>query len=288
MSGEVVGWAMKQITGSPVSKLVLVKLADNSNEEGVCWPSVGLLVKHTELSERAVREHLRILELKGFIRVIPRKTDADRNRSNVYRMMMGGQEVHPAGGAGGGGTTPGEPAPPAPSMGAPGAGRTLTKKNRQNRQMNPASGDAAIKEGLEKRKHLIADYVPGDDAKGRAIKYWSARDRTDLVEAVDDQVDRFLAHHRGNGSRMADWDSVWQTWYCNAVQYTKPPQGFKSKEVAFEDCGHRSWIKRLEVFNGKTDSPKGTWSQKWGPMPGKPGCKVPPAAEAAFNRGERE
>ena len=39
MSGKVVGWAMEQITGSPTAKLVLIKLADNANEHGICWPS---------------------------------------------------------------------------------------------------------------------------------------------------------------------------------------------------------------------------------------------------------
>jgi hypothetical protein len=58
---------MKQVTGSPTTKLVLVKLADNANEEGLCWPSMKKLVDHTELSERAVRKHLMVLEKMGLI-----------------------------------------------------------------------------------------------------------------------------------------------------------------------------------------------------------------------------
>jgi hypothetical protein len=75
MSGEVVGWAMKQVTGSPTSKLVLVKLADNANEEGLCWPSMKKLVDHTELSERAVRKHLLVLEKMGLIFIERRNID---------------------------------------------------------------------------------------------------------------------------------------------------------------------------------------------------------------------
>ncbi|HEX4302849.1 MAG TPA: helix-turn-helix domain-containing protein [Rhizomicrobium sp.] len=67
MSGEVVGWAMKQHTGSPAAKLVLVKLADNANEQGVCWPSIDLMVSHTELAQSTVYKHLAALESMGLI-----------------------------------------------------------------------------------------------------------------------------------------------------------------------------------------------------------------------------
>ena len=49
MSGKVVGWAMELRTGSPITKLVLVKLADNANEEGTCWPSISKIMAHSEL-----------------------------------------------------------------------------------------------------------------------------------------------------------------------------------------------------------------------------------------------
>lgn len=71
MSGRVVGWAMKQRTGSPAAKLVLAKLADNSNEEGLCWPSIDLLVEHTELGQSTVYKHLAALEEVGLITSVP-------------------------------------------------------------------------------------------------------------------------------------------------------------------------------------------------------------------------
>jgi len=87
MSGKVVGWAMEQRTGSPVAKLVLVKLADNANEEGICWPSVPLIVEHTELSDRAVRKHLRALEEAGLISVESRNNNGQQI-ANVYRLAV--------------------------------------------------------------------------------------------------------------------------------------------------------------------------------------------------------
>ncbi|HEY8948468.1 MAG TPA: helix-turn-helix domain-containing protein [Rhizomicrobium sp.] len=87
MSGKVVGWAMEQQTGSPTTKLVLVKLADNANEQGYCFPSVGLIVTHTELSDKAVRIHLRNLEDLGLIKVIREKV-GNAHLQNQYQLNV--------------------------------------------------------------------------------------------------------------------------------------------------------------------------------------------------------
>jgi len=47
---------------SPAQKAVLISLADNANDDGVCWPSVATIGARTCLSERAVRNALRWLE----------------------------------------------------------------------------------------------------------------------------------------------------------------------------------------------------------------------------------
>jgi hypothetical protein len=68
MSGRVVGWAMEQGTGSPAAKLVLVKLADNATEEGLAWPSVGLIKEHTEQGQSTVYRCLANLEALNLIK----------------------------------------------------------------------------------------------------------------------------------------------------------------------------------------------------------------------------
>lgn len=47
---------------SPAQKSVLISLADNANDDGVCWPSVARIAERTCLSERAVRNAIRWLE----------------------------------------------------------------------------------------------------------------------------------------------------------------------------------------------------------------------------------
>jgi len=62
MSGKIVGWAFKQNTGSSTAKLVLVKLAEHSDMNGLTYPSIKLMVRETELAQSTVYNCLRKLE----------------------------------------------------------------------------------------------------------------------------------------------------------------------------------------------------------------------------------
>ncbi|SBS37118.1 hypothetical protein VTO7225_02641 [Vibrio toranzoniae] len=59
-------------TGSPISKLVLLKLADNADARGVCFPSLNYLAQYCEVSVRTVKRHLNELEKQGFVKRIKR------------------------------------------------------------------------------------------------------------------------------------------------------------------------------------------------------------------------
>jgi hypothetical protein len=43
--------AMAIKTGNPIRKLVLIKLADNANDSGECWPSYKHIADHCECSK---------------------------------------------------------------------------------------------------------------------------------------------------------------------------------------------------------------------------------------------
>ena len=92
-------WRIDWLT--PSQKLVLISLADQANDEGVCWPSVKTLGVRTCLSERAIRAALRSLEETGLL-----ETDKRDGRSSYYT-------VTPANGA------PRQMAPPGTSCRAP-------------------------------------------------------------------------------------------------------------------------------------------------------------------------
>lgn len=99
---------------SAPQKAVLISLADNANDDGVCWPSVAKIAMRTCLSERAVRNALRWLEEAKIV-----TTHQRTGRSTYYT-------VTPASYAPGTACTPAPHAapprhvvPPTPAPGAP-------------------------------------------------------------------------------------------------------------------------------------------------------------------------
>ena len=78
-------WALSFPGISPAAGKVLAALADHADQSKLtCWPSVGTLVRETQVSERGVQCALRSLEAAGAI-----LTKQSRGRtSSVYRLMI--------------------------------------------------------------------------------------------------------------------------------------------------------------------------------------------------------
>ena len=70
---------------SPSQKIVLILLADNANDDGICWPSLETICERTCLSERAVRNAITWLEECGALQKFKRG-----GRSAVYKVDPGG------------------------------------------------------------------------------------------------------------------------------------------------------------------------------------------------------
>ena len=58
-------WPLQGMSAS--QKAVLISLADQANDDGVCWPAVGTIAARTCLSERAVRDALAWLQTAGVV-----------------------------------------------------------------------------------------------------------------------------------------------------------------------------------------------------------------------------
>ena len=80
--------AMKAKVGNPLRKLVLVKLADQANDDGECWPSYQSIADACEMSRRTVISHIEWLEEKGFLRRNYRKSKEGLSRSNVFVLTI--------------------------------------------------------------------------------------------------------------------------------------------------------------------------------------------------------
>lgn len=65
--------------GNPIRKLVALKLADNASDQGVCWPSISTIAKHSNCSDRSVKTHILYLKEMGFLDI-----KRQYNQSNYY------------------------------------------------------------------------------------------------------------------------------------------------------------------------------------------------------------
>lgn len=66
------------------AKLVLIALADNANDEGVCWPSLDYIAKKCDLSRQGVLSQIEKLVESKFLRV---ERSPGRAR-NIYHVMQ--------------------------------------------------------------------------------------------------------------------------------------------------------------------------------------------------------
>ena len=87
MSMSLMVKAMNIKVGNPLRKLVLIKLADNANDKGECWPSYQHIADQCEISRSAVKSHIRALEDMGMVRREFRR-NGEVNQSNVYYLML--------------------------------------------------------------------------------------------------------------------------------------------------------------------------------------------------------
>ncbi|EIV3811569.1 helix-turn-helix domain-containing protein [Klebsiella aerogenes] len=90
MSMTLMAKAMAIKTGNPIRKLVLIKLADNANDNGECWPSYKHIADHCECSKSAVRDHIDALISMGLLvkENRPGVKNGKGNASNLYCMKL--------------------------------------------------------------------------------------------------------------------------------------------------------------------------------------------------------
>lgn len=80
---------------SPAQKAVLISLADQANDQGVCWPAVDSIATRCCLSKRAVQQAIKWLRSVGIVSVEERQ-----GRSTMYSVTPAAyappQEMHPS------------------------------------------------------------------------------------------------------------------------------------------------------------------------------------------------
>lgn len=87
MSMRLMVQAMNCEVGNPARKLVLLKLADNANDDGICFPSYQYIADKCEMSKRSAISHIDDLIKMGLVTKKARK-NKDGSSANLYLLHL--------------------------------------------------------------------------------------------------------------------------------------------------------------------------------------------------------
>lgn len=284
--------------------LVLLAMADHADDQGgKIFPTVRHLARKARISPRQVHRCIKDLKTDGMlshdkrfpktatgavayclnVAKLKQLNDAEDARIAVEQAAEGSaQQAEGGGDFGRGGMT----------NVAEGGLPLLADNNRHskpsdNHHVPPVGGKPAASKKSSTPKTAIGDWTPGQHDLDNAVAYWAERGRGDI--AVQDQAVAFLAHHRANGTRMADWPQAWVTWYAKAPQMVRAPFAGRGETVNVAERDLVMWLSRLTRYHhgfpgDDIEDPvqKGYWLAEWGPPPGATGCKVPQPARAQY------
>ncbi|ENP0827447.1 helix-turn-helix domain-containing protein, partial [Vibrio parahaemolyticus] len=93
MSMELMVKALKLKIGNQGRKLVLIKLADNANDQGECWPSYQYIADVCEMSKRSAISHIQKLEDMGLLRRESRITKKGQSSNMYYLTLDSGETI---------------------------------------------------------------------------------------------------------------------------------------------------------------------------------------------------
>ncbi|EII5339581.1 helix-turn-helix domain-containing protein [Salmonella enterica] len=226
MSMNLMAKAMSIKVGNPLRKLVLIKLADNANDEGECWPSYQHIADQCEVSRSTVKSHIRALEDMGLLKREFRRK-GELNQSNVFYLTLdNAQQIPPeSGGAGA-------------DRGGAGADRGGAGADRGGAGADLGGGAGAdprtyhsfepVKEPLDNKKKLSSmpeGFSPSASHQKMAEEYGIS---------LQEEFDKFIDHHISKGSKFIDWNRALNTWLRNAkgFQKSRPSNSFSKPSSA--------------------------------------------------------
>ncbi|EOF3954061.1 helix-turn-helix domain-containing protein, partial [Salmonella enterica subsp. enterica] len=191
---------------NPLRKLVLIKLADNANDEGECWPSYQHIADQCEVSRSTVKSHIRALEDMGLLKREFRRK-GELNQSNVFYLTLdNAQQIPPE--SGGAGADRGGAGADRGGAGAD-LGGGAGDDPRTYHSFEP------VKEPLERKKK------PSSMPEGFSPSASHQKMAEEFGISLQDEFDKFTDHHLSKGSKFIDWSRALNTWLRNARGFQK-------------------------------------------------------------------
>ena len=208
--------AMGVKVGNSLRKLVLIKLADNANDKGECWPSYQHIADQCECSKSAVRNHIDALEDMGLIKRENRVgvNNGKGNTSNVYYLNLDVTPMPPK--------STGvchEIAPPMPSDVTPPMPPDGTRTSHSFEPVTePDSLSARGQFISESAKRRIGISPNGEIPFPPAFK--PSADHIAIASEkginIETELLNFRDYHQARGTKLIDWNSAFRVWLRNA------------------------------------------------------------------------
>ncbi len=292
MSWQASRWARDQRTGSAAAKVVLLVLAENAGAaDASSILSVATLVERTELSKRAVIQHLAALEASGLIGRERRWDTQGHRAADLIRLLIGDS-----------------------GQGAPDAPRQAKSKVRETHQGEiprcttdtpkvhvvhslSAGGAPHIDKGL------IEGLKKGSDPafqKADVDAIWEITPRRGRERSSRKDIERALSSAVRRGHSPADVLRGLKAYYAGEDATKDDGRYAKGCHVMIENDRWEAfaptvgddeparvpvdpWRSRVQAF---ADPSNRYWNATdWGPLPGKPGCKASAVILAEFGFG---
>jgi len=206
-----------RITGT--RKLVLITLANRTNEHGKCWPGQELLAGECGISVRALADHLKALESEGFIKRSTQHLGKGNGSRTTYTLHLAMLKVAPE-------EIAGAEVAPASFVGCTGSTPHVT-----NRQEPTVSNSDELDLGPTPSEQPKKKSAPRGSARGSRISQSWAPTPNDYAFAEKQGLNREEINHEhgqfrdhwisasGKGAAKLDWSAAWRTWIRNTVKW---------------------------------------------------------------------
>lgn len=206
----------------PSPKSVLISLADNANDAGVCWPSIPKICERTCLGRTAVINAIKWLEDAGLV-----TADRSNGRHTTYQIDLSAvkqgalfdvpKPVREANQSAMRTSTAG-----GPNQSARRTGPVREADSNRHEPSGTVKSSGATASSAKRGCRLPADWQPRSDDLTFAV------DR--LGQQADEEIDKFRDHWKaapGSKGVKLDWDATFRNWIRNA----RIPQGRTTHEA---------------------------------------------------------
>jgi hypothetical protein len=188
--------------------LIMLALADWSNDEGQCWPSIAQLAKKTRKGERTIQGAIKSMAAAGHL------TRNERSGKGCTYTLHPRSDCTPAAAAPRSPRTPAKSAPPQPLPPTPAAAADNTSGHIISPEASPPPNVRKRSEAKAKPFRLPSDWRPVRFPDGTVAREGADRRGKEWARAALESFRNWAANaaDTAGAGRKLDWQAAWANW----------------------------------------------------------------------------